>query len=94
MGGPNTAGQVVQLTYDGSKLNYGSLNRLLQHRWQWRAATGGTGPTLDGDPPLMVGNYGLLRSSMNRDATRFFFTFDYNTWVNGAVVPEQLGILI
>ena len=41
----------------------------------------------------MVGNYGFFLGSMNRDATRFLFTFDYNTWVNGVVVPEQLGIL-
>ena len=93
MGGPNTAGEVVQLTYDGSKLNYGSLNRLYNTDGSGVLQLAATGPTLDGDPPLMVGNYGLLRSSMNRDATRFLFTFDYNTWVNGAVVPEQLGIL-
>ncbi len=93
VGGSNTAGEVVQLTYDGSKLNYGSLNRLYNTDGSGVLQLAATGPTLDGDPPLMVGNYGLLRSSMNRDATRFLFTFDYNTWVNGAVVPEQLGIL-
>ena len=93
MGGPNTAGEVVQLTYDGLKLNYGSLNRLYNTDGSGVLQLAATGPTLDGDPPLMVGNYGLFRSSMNRDATRFLFTFDYNTWVNGAVVPEQLGIL-
>lgn len=93
LGGANTGGEVVQLTYDGSKLNYGSLNRLYSTDGNGVLQLAATGPTLAGDPPLMVGNYGLFRSSMNRDATRFLFTFDYNTWVNGVVVLEQLGIL-
>ena len=41
----------------------------------------------------MMRQLGVYRSSMNRDATRFLFTFDYNTWVNGALVPEQLGLM-
>ena len=93
LGGANTGGEVVQLTYDGSKLNYGSLNRLYNTDGSGVLQPAATGPTLSGDPPLMVGNYGFFLSSMNRDATRFLFTFDYNTWVNGVVVPEQLGIL-
>ena len=93
LGGANTGGEVVQLTYDGSKLNYGSLNRLYNTDGSGVLQLAATGPSLAGDPPLMVGNWGLYRSSMNRDATRFLFTFDNNTWVNGAVVPEQLGIL-
>ena len=93
VGGANTAGEVVQLTYDGSKLNYGSLNRLYNTDGSGVLQLATTGPTLNGDPPLMVGNWGLYRSCMNHDATRFLFTFDNNTWVNGTKAPEQLGIL-
>ena len=93
VGGANTAGEVVQLTYDGSKLNYGSLDRLYNTDGSGVLQLAATGPTLNGDPPLMVGNWGLYRSSMNRDATRFLFTFDNNTWVGGVKQPEQLGIL-
>jgi hypothetical protein len=93
VGGANTAGEVVQLTYDGSKLNYGSLNRLYNTDGSGVLQLAARGPVLDPDPPLMVGNWGLYRSSMNGNASRFLFTFDNNTWVNGAMVPEQLGIL-
>ncbi len=93
VGGANPAGEVVQLTYDGSKLNYGSLNRLYNTDGSGVLQLATTGPTLNGDPPLMVGNWGFYRSSMNHDATRFLFTFDNNTWVNGTKAPEQLGIL-
>lgn len=93
VGGGNTYGEVVQLTYDGSKLNYGSLDRLYNTDGSGLVQLAATGPTLNGDPPLMVGNWGLYRSSMSRDGTRFLFAFDNNTWVNGVLVPEQLGIL-
>ena len=93
VGGANTGGEVVQLTYDGSKLSYGSLNRLYNTDGSGVLQLAATGPTLSNDPPLMVGNWGLYRSSMNRDATRFLFTFDNNTWIGETRVPEQLGIL-
>ncbi len=93
LGGFNTQGEVVQLTYDGTRLSYGSLNRLYNTDGSAVLQLAAIGPTLSGDPPLMVGNWGMYRSSMNRDATRFLFTFDNNTWVDGALVPEQLGIL-
>jgi hypothetical protein len=93
VGGANTGGEIVQLTYDGTKLSYGSLNRLYNTDGSGVLQLAATGPTLYDDPPLMVGNWGLFRSSMNHDATRFLFTFDNNTWVGGVKQPEQLGIL-
>ncbi len=89
----NRMGHVMQLTYDGSKLNYGSMNRLYNTDGSGVVQLVAAGPTLGGDPPLMVGNWGLHRGTMNRDGTRFLFTFDNNTWVDGKVVPEQLGLL-
>ena len=91
VGGANSSGEVVQLTYDGSKLHYGSLNRLYNTDGSGVLQPVAGGPTLGGDPPLMTSQW--YRSSMNRDATRFLFTFDYNTYVNGALVPEQLGLM-
>ena len=93
LGGANTAGEVVQLTTDGSKLNYGSLNRLYNTDGSGVVQLAATGPTLTDDPPLMVGNWGFYRSSMSRDGTRFLFTFDNNTWAGGTLAPEQLGLL-
>ena len=96
MGGWNgTEGEVVQLSYDGSKLNHGSWNRLYNTDGSGVLQLAAYGPTLTGDPPLMVGwgDGGFFRSSMSSDARRFLFTFDHGAYVNGAPVPAQLGIL-
>ena len=92
VGGGNTASEVVQLTHDGSKLSYGSLDRLYNTDGSGVLQLAATGPLLDNDPPLMVGNWGLYRSSMNRDATRFLFTFDNNTWVGGVKQPGLVAV--
>ena len=96
MGGWNgTEGEVAQLSYDGSKLNHGSWNRLYNTDGSGVLQLAAYGATLTGDPPLMVGwgDGGFFRSSMSRDATRFLFTFDHGAYVNGAPVPAQLGLL-
>ena len=76
IGGWNgTEGEVVQLSYDGSKLNYGSRNRLYNTDGSGVLQLAAYGATLTGDPPLMVGwgDGGFYRSSMSRDARRFLF---------------------
>ncbi len=50
LGGANTGGEVVQLTYDGSKLNYGSLNRLYNTDGSGVLQLAATGPTLERRP--------------------------------------------
>ena len=95
MGGWNgTEGEVVQLSYDGSKLNHGSFNRLYNTDGSGVLQLAAYGATLTGDPPLMVGSGdgGFRRSSMSRDATRFLFFFSLG-YVDGAPTPAQLGLL-
>ncbi len=95
LGGWNgTDGEIAQLSYDGSKLNHGSRNRLYNTDGSGVLQLAAYGPTLTGDPPLMVGSGdgGFQRSSMSRDATRFLFFFDLG-YVDGAPVPAQLGLL-
>ena len=66
-----TEGEVVQLSYDGSKLNLGSRNRLYNTDGSGVLQLAAYGATLTDDPPLMVGwgDGGFYRSSMSRDAT-------------------------
>lgn len=95
MGGWNgTEGEVVQLSYDGSKLNHGSRNRLYNTDGSGVLQLAAYGATLTGDLPLMVGSGdgGFQRSSMSRDATRFLFFFNLG-YVDGAPTPSQLGLL-
>ncbi len=95
MGGWNgTEGEVVQLSYDGSKLNHGSRNRLYNTDGSGALQLAAYGATLTGDPPLMVGSGdgGFQRSSMSRDATRFLFFFNLG-YVDGAPTPSQLGLM-
>lgn len=96
VGGWNGAeGEVVQLSYDGSKLNHGSRNRLYNTDGSGVLQLAAYGATLADDPPLMAGwgDGGFFRSSMSRDARRFLFVFDHGAYVNGALVPAQLGLL-
>ena len=88
-----TEGEVVQLSYDGSKLNLGSFNRLYDTDGSGMLQLAAYGATLSGDP-LMVGSGdgGFQRSSMSRDATRFLFYFNVG-YVDGAPTPSQLGLL-
>ena len=92
-----TEGEVVQLSYDGSKLNFGSRNRLYNTDGSGVLQLAAYGATLTDppDPPLMVGwgDGGFYRSSMSGDATKFLFIFDHGAHVNGAPVPAQLGLL-
>jgi hypothetical protein len=89
-----TEGEVAQLSYDGSKLNLGSYNRLYNTDGSGVLQLAAYGATLAGDPPLMVGmgDGGFPRSSMSRDATRFLFTFNLG-YEGGASTPTQLGLL-
>ena len=84
----------MQLSYDGSKLNHGSRNRLYNTDGSGVLQLAAYGATLTGDLPLMVGSGdgGFQRSSMSRDATRFLFFFSLG-YVNGAPTPAQLGLL-
>ncbi len=84
----------MQLSYDGSKLNHGSFNRLYNTDGSGVLQLAAYGATLTGDPPLMVGSGdgGFQRSSMSRDATRFLFYFNLG-YVDGAPTPAQLGLL-
>ena len=50
-----TEGEVAQLSYDGSKLNLGSYNRLYNTDGSGVLQLAAYGATLAGDPPLMVG---------------------------------------
>ena len=85
-GGPNTDGQIAQLSHDGSKLYY--VGTLYNTDASGRLALAIPGPGLSGDPPLIINNYGLFQASMTDSATRFLYKADYNTGQ-----PLQLAIL-
>ena len=76
-GGPNTDGQIAQLSYDGSKLYY--VGMLYNTDGSGRLELAIPGPSYSSDPPSVVSNYGLFLASMNDSATRFLYRIDYNT---------------
>ena len=87
-GGPNTDGQIAQLSYDGSKLYY--VGTLYNTDGSGRLELAIPGPSYSSDPPSVVSNYGLFLASMNDSATRFLYRIDYNTGQPVATCPAWI----